>query len=1049
MLRLCWPTEDSDLVIQLFEVKSRGVLNNHTYYSIRYGAISPDELLTLAAEKGYNEIALTDINCTAGIIEFFRIAKKHGVRPVAGIDFRNGTEQCYVVLAKNNDGFAEICEYLSVHLHTEKQFDLRAPDFKNAIVIYPFRFFIGPEPIIHPDRLAEHEFIGISSRDIAMLRFSAVKNYSNKLVACQPATFRNKRDFNAHRLLRAIDNNILLSKLPESEQGNAGDTLYNLEDFNKSFEDFPEAIIQASEILKSCHVDFGFRDGEHKNLQHYSGNAEKDNELIQQLCEEGLKYRYPDANDQVINRLNKELKLIKEKNFVSYFLINWDIINYARSKDYFYVGRGSGANSIVAYLLRITDVDPLELDLYFERFINLFRQNPPDFDVDFSWKDRDDMTRYIFSRFRNVSLLGAFNTFQYSAVVRELGKVFGLPKSEIDMLSDGKYRYEELDSMHKLVLQYGQYLKDFPNYISIHAAGILITEKPVYYYGATFLPPKGYPTTQFDMHQAEDIAINKLDILSQRGLGKIKDTLSIIAYNQPEKSDIDIHDIRRFKNDANCNTLLREARALGCFYVESPAMRVLLTKLQTHDYLGLVAASSVIRPGVSSSGMMREFILRERIPERRKDAPEPLLKIMPETYGVMVYQEDVIKVAHEFAGLSLGEADVLRRGMSGKFRGREEFEKAKMQFLKGGLENGHSPELVKEVWRQVESFAGYAFAKGHSASYAVESYQCLFLKAYFPLEYMTATINNYGGFFRTEIYVHEARMHGASIFGPCVNTSLDQAVIHGKDITLGLEMIKDLEHNARFHILDARKTGVFTSLNDFLDRVKISLEQAVLLARAGALRFTGLGKKELMWQLHFRLSKTKTTHPENRLFEPTRTDAKLPQLEHHWLEDVYDELELFGFPLCNPFDLLPLHDDADSDKVEVFADDFKMFIGKTITTIGYKVTLKPTGTSKGESMFFGTFLDRHGHFIDTVHFPPVAKKFPVSGWGLFSITGRVMEEFGAISIEVESITRLKLLSDPRLDDTPSHPSLMRKNVYNDKWLLRHGIGNEGSGGVQS
>lgn len=998
--------------------------------------MEPAELLELAVSMNHQRLAITDINCTAGVIEFFRIAKKKGVAPVAGIDFRNKTDKCYLMLAENNDGFAAMCEHLSMHLHSKEPFETRAPKLENVFVIYPFHLFFGAAPILRPEELTAGEFIGVSVRDIPMLRFSTLKHYSKKIVASTTATFRNKRDFNAHRLLRAIDNNILLSKLPKSEEGHPDDCLMPLDKLREEFEDFPEAVNLADELLKRCHVDFGIQEGEHKNLRFYSGSEAEDNELIEQLCREGLKYRYPEAGEQVMNRLEKELMLIREKRFVSYFLINWDIINYARSKGYYYVGRGSGANSMVAYLLRITDVDPLELDLYFERFINLFRQNPPDFDIDFSWKDRDDMTRYIFSKFRNVALLGAFNTFQYSAVVRELGKVFGLPKSEIDMLSDGKFRMEELDTMHKLVLQFGQYLKDFPNYISIHSAGILITEKPVYYYGATFLPPKGYPTTQFDMHQAEDIAINKLDILSQRGLGKIKDALAIISYNQPEKSDIDIHDIRRFKNDVQCNELLRQAKALGCFYVESPAMRMLLTKLQTHNYLGLVAASSVIRPGVSSSGMMRAYILRERIPEKRNEAPEPLLRLMPETYGVMVYQEDVIKVAHEFAGLSLGEADVLRRGMSGKFRGREEFEKAKLKFLEGGILNGHSPKLVAEVWRQVESFAGYAFAKGHSASYAVESYQCLFLKAYFPLEYMTATINNYGGFFKTEIYVHEARMHGAKIEAPCVNASLDQAVICGSTITLGLEMIKELEHNTRFHILDARSNGSFISLDDFLDRVKISLEQSVLLARAGALRFTGLGKKELMWQLHFRLGRTKMTHPEQRLFEPELTDAKLPQLEHHWLEDAYDELELIGFPLCNPFDLLH----AETEKEEITAYRFKDFIGKEIVTVGYKVALKPTGTSKGESMFFGTFLDRNGEFIDTVHFPPVAKKFPVSGWGLFRITGRVMEEFDAITIEVTGIVKMKLRSDPRLEDTPSHPALMRKNASNDKWMSRHGLG---------
>lgn len=1009
--------------------------------------MEPKELLELGRENGYAAMPITDINCTAGVIEFCRLAKKYDIKPSAGIDYRNGVQQKFVGLAKNNEGFARLCEFLSAHLHEEKPFDDVAPGLSDVYVIYPFSAFItkDDEDEIKNHVLRENEFVGVAIKDIPKLRFSELRHRTDKLVVMNTVTFRNKRDYNAHRLLRAIDNNTLLSKLPKSEEGGFDDVIHSYDELTDAFAEFPQLLENTRFLLSQCAIDFEFETGEHKNLKHYTGNEEDDNQLLESLCEEGLRYRYPDADDVVMRRLEKEMQLIKEKRFVSYFLINWDIVNYARNKDYYYVGRGSGANSIVAYLLRITDVDPLELDLYFERFINLFRQNPPDFDIDFSWKDRDDITRYIFERFKNVALLGAFNTFQYSAVVRELGKVFGLPKSEIDMLSDGKFRYDELDSMHKLVLQYSQYLKDFPNYISIHSAGILITDKPVYYYGATFMPPKGYPTTQFDMHQAEDIAINKLDILSQRGLGKIKDAMSIIACNQPEKSDFDIHDIKRFKHDDKCNELLREAKALGCFYVESPAMRMLLTKLQTHNYLGLVAASSVIRPGVSSSGMMRQFILRERIPEKRLDAPAPLLELMPETYGVMVYQEDVIKVAHEFAGLSLGEADVLRRGMSGKFRGRDEFEKAKMKFLQGGVQHGHSNELVKEVWRQVESFAGYAFAKGHSASYAVESYQCLFLKAYFPLEYMTATINNYGGFFRTEIYVHEARMHGATIHAPCVNTSDDNAVIHGEDITLGLEIIKDLEHNTRYHILDSRKEGAFVSLNDFLERVKISLEQAVILARAGALRFTGLGKKELMWQLHFRLGKTKMTQPEHRLFESTKTDAKLPALEHHWLEDAYDELELIGFPLCNPFDLLI----EEKHELEVAATDLNNHIGKLVTTIGYKVTLKPTGTSKGESMFFGTFLDRQGYFIDTVHFPPVAKRYPVSGWGLFEITGKVMEEFDAITIEVISIKKMPLLSDPRLADTPSHPALMRKHASNDRWMTRHFQGEGGNGGQDS
>jgi len=767
------------------------MLCNHSYFSLRYGTIKPEdgtikpeELLSLAIDGGYTSIAITDINCTAGVIEFFRLAENKNFHAAAGIDFRNGVDRKYIGIARNEEGFFELNQHLSSHLHTQKEFESIAPALDNTFIIYPF------SSSINVDSLRENEFIGIAPQDLVRLKFSSFKERQEKLVVMNTATFRNKRDFNAHRLLRAIDNNVLLSKLPKEEEGNEDDKFLALKELKSKYAEFPFLIENTEQLLSACKFSFGFKGKEYRNQRHYNSSEEDDLMMLRKLCRKGMNYRYPNATEKEWKRLEDEISVIKKHGFVSYFLIKWDILDYARSNGYFYVGRGSGANSIVAYLLRITDVDPIELDLYFERFMNLFRKNPPDFDIDFSWRDRDDMTRYIFERFENVALVGTFNTFKYAATVRELGKVFGLPKGEIEMLTDERMDFDQFDFIQQLVIKYSFYINGFPNYISIHASGIIITEKPVNYYGATFLPPKGYATTQFDMHQAEDISINKLDILSQRGLEKIKDTLKILKEN--DDVEIDIHDINRFKNDEKCNALLSNADTIGCFYIESPAMRMLLTKLKTHDYKGLVVASSIIRPGVASSGMMSEYIKREHDKERKEYAPKPLLEIMPDTHGIMVYQEDVIKVAHHFSGLNLDEADALRRGMSGKYRGREEFQSAKEKFIKGGRENNHSEELVLDVWRQVESFAGYAFAKGHSASYAVESYQCLFLKRYYPLEYMTATINNYGGFYRTEFYIHEARMKGAIIHAPCVNISTNGAVLKGQVITLGLEIIKDL-----------------------------------------------------------------------------------------------------------------------------------------------------------------------------------------------------------------------------------------------------------------
>lgn len=1008
------------------------MLNNHSYYSLRYGTLTPTALMEELAAKGYPIAVLTDINCTAAVIEFLRISLKNEIPTVVGIDVRNGIDQVAVAIAANNEGYYQLNTWISDHLHNALPFPERLPSWSGTRIVYPAHAYRRWTPAERATPLGPNEYIGIQPRDILDVQLHPDRYPQDRLVALHTQTFRHKKDFNAHRLLRAIDHNCLLSKLPKTQEASQDDGFVDYATFVQQYAVFPDIIDRTHGMLDGCHVGFDFGGQHHENQLYYTGSLETDRMLIRELCQKGLAYRYPNADQTILDRLEKELRIIEEKRFTAYFLINWDITSYARSRNYYYVGRGSGANSVVAYLLRITDVDPIELDLYFERFINLFRQNPPDFDIDFSWREREDITNYIFSKFKNVALLGAFVTFQYSAVIRELGKVFGLPKSEIDLLSDRKLPESEYTELHRLVLKYAAYIHDFPNYIGIHAAGILITEKPMHHFGVSFMPPKGFPTVQFDMHQAEDIGINKLDILSQRGLGKIKDTLGIIHYNRPEAPAIDIHDVRRFKDDPKCNALLREADAVGCFYVESPAMRMLLTKLQTHTYLGLVAASSVIRPGVSSSGMMRQFIHRERDPERRKDAPQALLDLMPDTHGVMVYQEDVIKVAHYFAGLSLGEADVLRRGMSGKFRGREEFDKARQQFLTGALQNGHSVEMVKEIWRQVESFAGYAFAKGHSASYAVESYQCLFLKAYYPIEYMTATVNNYGGFYRPEIYLNEARKAGATVEGPCINHSGIESVLYGKTIYLGLQMIKGLEHAVQQSVLSERQRGPFGSLSDFLDRVRIGLEQCVLLARAGAFRDFGRSKKDIMWELHMHLSKQKKTDGTPILFPSNTPDLTLPPLHHHWLEDAYDELELLGFPLCNPFELL-----ASPPPSRLTSKDLPAYIGQHIQLVGYLVTLKPTRTSNGQAMYFGTFLDGHGHFIDTVHFPPVAQKYSVSGWGVFLLEGRVMSEFDSLSIEISAVTKLPLLSDPRLDDKENHPALHRKNAGTDKWMSRY------------
>jgi error-prone DNA polymerase len=973
------------------------LLHCHTWFSLRYGTMREQELVNWLCNNGHEIIALTDINNTSAFFNTLRMARGKDLRMIPGIDFRNGIQHRFTGIAKTANGWEVLNRYLSEHLHAKKPFPERAPDLEDVYIIYPFnreRFFA----------LKPNEYIGIRPDDLNLLELSTWRHHRNKLVACPTCSFLSKRDFNAHRLLRAIDNNCLLSKLPKSEQGLPSDLYLSKDAILHTYKHMPDLVENALQLLHSCTFDFEF--GKPRNKQVFSESPDEDLRLLEALAKNGLQYRYASVTDEISQRLEKELSIIGEKQFTAYFLISWDIVRYARSKGYFYVGRGSGANSLVAYCLGITDVDPIALDLYFERFINLYRENPPDFDMDFSWKDREDVTRYIFEKHghKYVALLGAYNTFQYRAAVREISKVFGLPAGEIDQLISGSGPKDEIGT---LILRYSKYIEEFPNYLSIHAGGILISAQPIAAYSATFMPPKGFPTVHFDMHIAEDIGLYKFDVLSQRGLGHIKDAVLYIQKNQGV--DVPIREVSQYIHDEGIRDLLKTGRTMGCFYVESPAMRQLLKKMGCTDYISLVAASSIIRPGVARSGMMQEYIRRYRFPEAREEAHPVMRDIMPETFGIMVYQEDVIKVAHYFAGLTLAESDVLRRGMSGKFRSREAFQRVKDRFFSNCREKGYSETLTSEVWFQIESFAGYSFSKGHSASYAVESFQSLFLKSRYPLEFMCAVVNNFGGFYRTEFYLHEARLAGAEILPPCINQSEALCRISGKTIYLGLAFIDGLERRLlRETLLERQQNGPFRDLDDYCERMQPPLEQLKKLIRAGAFDFAGETPKALYWKAHSRAGSARLLPATPLLFKEPAPNYLLPKFDYNNLERFYDQMEVFGFSLLNPFDWV-----QGETNHGILADQFNKQIGKWVEAIGYLVTIKPTRTAKGDRMYFGTFIDQSGQWIDTTHFPKAIEKHPFRGRGVYRISGTVDEAYGVCTITVNKLTLLPLKPDPR------------------------------------
>jgi len=911
--------------------------------------------------------------------------RREEIKPILGCEIRNEDAFCYILLAKNDTGFLNINRFLTHHLQGAIPFPER-PVLEEVWVIYAY----GMHP---PEVLKTNELIGISPHQVNKLYGVKMEHHPDKWVVLQPVTFQSKTYFNLHRLLRAIGKNTLVSKLTPEDIAREDEQFKEAAVLEQVYQEYPFILQRTREVLASCSVSMELNTD--KNKKHYSASAEDDRIFLEKLTMDGFASRYGRNNKAARERVIKELKIINQLNFNAYFLIVVDVVRYAQNRGFFYVGRGSGANSIVAYCLRITDVDPIKLDLYFERFLNPYRTSPPDFDMDFSWKDRDEIIDYVFKRYgkEHVALLGMYSTFQRRAIIRELGKVFGLPKPEIDQLVMRGNHYPE-DKIQRALLKYGALMENFPNHLSIHPGGMLISEQPIYAYTAKELPPKNFCTAQIDMFLAEKIGLFKLDILSQRGLGHIKDTVTLVKENRGV--EVDIRQVEKFFNDPKVADKIRGADTIGCFYIESPAMRQLLAKLKCDDYLTLVAASSIIRPGVSKSGMMRQYIERYHNPTAIEYLHPKMEELLKETYGVMVYQEDVIKVAHHFAGMDMGEADVLRRAMSGKYRSFDHFNLIKQKFFANCKEKGYKDEITAEVWRQIESFGGYSFSKAHSASFAVESYQSLFLKTYYPMEFMVAVINNFGGFYSTEFYFQELKRTGAKVLPPCVNKGEYLTTIRGDVVYTGFIHIHSMEKAAAEKILAEREeNGFYLSLEDFIERTRTNMEQLNILIRVGALNFTGMTKKELLWRANFRRKRMEKQPETAALFREEPVHFELPDFPVRPLEDAYDEIELLGFNLGDPFRLVD-----DDRKGLIYAKELPLYLNKRVTLLGRLVTTKDVRTVRREHMAFGTFLDERGNWLDTVHFPDMLKKFPFKGLGFYRITGKVTEEFGVYALEV-------------------------------------------------
>lgn len=1009
-------------------------LHCHSNFSLLQGANTLKELIQQAKRQGMTSLALTDTNALYGAVLFFQMAKAEGIKPILGAEL-DDSESKAVILARSEAGFAQLCRLIT-RRHLDEDFSLTEALRQELTDAEQEVFVLSQNPkllresskFISPQRLYVEitNLLDVSSRKKMRELIQLAEELKLPLVATNDIHFISPKYHRIHRILTAIRSNATLGTLPPESTISPQGWLKSPQQMRQLFRQLPQACDNTLRIAEQCHLKLEL--GQYHFPPFSLPEGETPYSCLCKLCFEGVAKRYKPLSEKVMDRLNSELRVIDRLGFSTYFLIVRDIVKFAGKRGMPSLGRGSAANSLVAYALGITHIDPLRYNLFFERFLNPERKSPPDIDLDFSWKDRDKVVDYVYEKYgsHRVAMICTFNTFSLRSSVREVAKAVGLPEDEIAPFTSRLPHFfarsieeaiEKLPECRELpikeepfrsIVKVGTIIQGYPRHLAVHAGGIVISP-----YTLTDKVPlqrasKGIIITQYDMHDIEKLGLVKIDLLCQRSLAVASDTLKVIKENYGK--ELDLSNDERVQKDSATVELIRKGDTIGCFYIESPGMRGLLKKLKVSTFEMLTAASSVIRPGVAQSGMMQQFIRRHNGRENVAYLHPKMKEILAETYGVMIYQEDVIKVAHAIAGMSLGEADLLRRAMSGKERGQEAMERVARDFIKSAMAHGVSQPVAREIWRQIASFAGYAFCKAHSASYAKLSYQVAYLKAHYPAEFMAAVISNQGGFYHTSVYLEEVRRMGIKILLPDIN--LSEYHYSGKKdwIRIGLMQVKNMSRSAIESILEARKQSTFDSLSDFLMRTGIEFQEAADLIKCGAMGCFPRTRPELLWILELNFEKIKklkkNQSEETNLFSSKTmlsSAENFPRIPDYPLEE---KLRLEKEVLDMTVSRHPLYSYREEWKKMDVVDSQELFHyrGKRVRAVGWLVATKRCTTSKGEFMKFVTLEDLSGVY-DTVLFPKVYQKYGhlIVSRGPFIIEGRVDEDCGHCTITAEKI----------------------------------------------
>ncbi len=993
-------------------------LHVHSWFSFGLGTSSPDALAQAAARRGYRALALTDTNGVYGAVEFQRACDAAGIRPILGCHLVTPHHEA-VVLAENARGWASLCRAATaIHWNPDLALSAQLAVDRAGLVVLTRNVDLlerlvklsGPAGIyaeLRPEP-GRHQVLAAARR----LGVPAVVTGG---VICADA-----EDWNRHRLLLAIHGNTTLAQVEHAWPRDAW--LRPAADLERHFPDIPDAFAGTDVLAERCQ----YRIPIGRTIAPRASDTDDALAKLRAQAYDGAVRRYGTIAPVTRDRLEHELGIIGMKGFADYFLVVQDIVRHGPT----HCGRGSVANSVVSYCLGITHVEPLGAGLLFERFLNPSRKDPPDIDLDFPWDERDQILAWTFRKYPlpRAAMVANHNCLRLAGALREVAKVYGRPATEIreitrriPMYTDGSareilathanFRDLRLPRVWQDLAAVAETLVGTPRHLSLHPGGVVIvpnalTDVVPIERAAKQLdghPDLTVPVIQFEKDGAEDAGLVKIDLLGNRSLAVIRDAIAMVHTNTGVQLD---YTSQQAGDDPATRRAFRTGETLGVFYTESPASRILNLKSRADTFELLVLNTSIIRP--ASNRFIRIYL--ERLHGKPYAPLHPSLsETLAETFGVMVYQEDVVNVSHAFAGLSWATADGLRKALSKKRPGKllaAYFD----EFVVGAKSRGRDDASIATVWHMILSFAGYSFCKGHSCSYIQVAQQSAYLRANHPAEFIAAVLSNGGGFYHPFAYVAEARRMNVIILPPDVNESEWNCTGCNGAMRVGFQFVKGFSNAGALRLLAEReRKGAFRDLNDLRTRAALGAEDLRLLIKVGACDTLDgtLNRPQLLWALDTSPRDgpaASVTHPDGALLTERRP---IPTLrDYDTVRKRRDAWALLGF--CLDAHPMTLH----AEELKRFrltrSTDLAQHVGKQVLMAGMFTTGKPVRTIKEEPMQFATFDDGHG-LVECVLFPDVYREraHVLFDQGPFLFRGVVDEEFGAYTVTVQQIERLE------------------------------------------